>query len=158
MGSQRFRHDWLSLSLETLHVMSLLCTPLPNWSPGKDEERRACSQTLPESFVDSVSLVSRPDSPIVSFFFLIFIFTLFYFTILYWFCHTLAWICQGCTWVLSQLFHSPLSLSSRGSLVSLHFLPLECSHHLLRLLIFFPAILISACASSSPEFLIMYFA
>ena len=27
-------------------------------------------------------------------------------------------------WVLSQLFHSPLSLSSRGSLVLLHFLPL----------------------------------
>ena len=26
-------------------------------------------------------------------------------------------------WVLSQLFHSPLSLSSRGSLVLLHFLP-----------------------------------
>ena len=26
-------------------------------------------------------------------------------------------------WALSQLFHSPLSLSSRGSLVSLHFLP-----------------------------------
>ena len=26
-------------------------------------------------------------------------------------------------WVLSQLFHSPLSLSSRGSLVPLHFLP-----------------------------------
>ena len=31
--------------------------------------------------------------------FLIFIFTLFYFTILYWFCHTLAWIRHGCTWV-----------------------------------------------------------
>ena len=26
-------------------------------------------------------------------------------------------------WVLSQLFHSPLSLSSRGSLISFHFLP-----------------------------------
>ena len=26
-------------------------------------------------------------------------------------------------WMLSQLFHSPLSLSSRGSLVILHFLP-----------------------------------
>ena len=26
-------------------------------------------------------------------------------------------------WILSQLFHSPLSLSSRGSLVPLHFLP-----------------------------------
>ena len=28
-------------------------------------------------------------------------------------------------WVLSQLFHSPLSLSSRGSLVLLHFLPIR---------------------------------
>ena len=31
-------------------------------------------------------------------------------------------------WVLSQLFHSPLSPSSRGSLVPLHFLPLEWYH------------------------------
>ena len=31
-------------------------------------------------------------------------------------------------WVLSQLFHSPLSLSSRVSLVPLHFLPLEWYH------------------------------
>ena len=30
--------------------------------------------------------------------------------------------------VLSQLFHSPLSLSSRGSLVPLHFLPLGWCH------------------------------
>ena len=29
-------------------------------------------------------------------------------------------------WVLSQIFHSPLSLSSRGSLVPLHFLPEGC--------------------------------
>ena len=29
-------------------------------------------------------------------------------------------------WVLSQLVHSPLSPSTRGSLVPLHFLPLEC--------------------------------
>ena len=29
----------------------------------------------------------------------IFQFYLFYFTILYWFCHTLTWICQGCTCV-----------------------------------------------------------
>ena len=29
-------------------------------------------------------------------------------------------------WVLSQVFHSPLSSSSKGSLVTLHFLPLEC--------------------------------
>ena len=31
-------------------------------------------------------------------------------------------------WVLSQLFHSPLSSSSRGSLVPLHFLPLVWFH------------------------------
>ena len=30
--------------------------------------------------------------------------------------------------ILSQLFHSPFSLSSRGSLVTLHFLPLEWRH------------------------------
>ena len=34
-------------------------------------------------------------------------------------------------WALSQLFHSPLSLSSRGSLVPLHFLPyLRCHLHI----------------------------
>ena len=33
-----------------------------------------------------------------SFFFFSFIY-LFYFTILYWFCHTLTWICNGCTCV-----------------------------------------------------------
>ena len=31
-------------------------------------------------------------------------------------------------WVLSQLFHSPFSSSSRGSLVSLHFMPLKWYH------------------------------
>ena len=31
-------------------------------------------------------------------------------------------------WALSQLFHSPLSLSSRGSLVPLHFLPWGWGH------------------------------
>ena len=59
--------------------------------------------------------------------------------------------------VLSQLFHSPLSLSSRGSLVLLHFLPLRMeSSAYLRLLIFLLAILNPACASSSPAFLMMY--
>ena len=56
-------------------------------------------------------------------------------------------------WALSKVFHS-LSLSSRGSLVPLHFLPLEWCH--LRLLIFLPAILIPACASSIPAFHMMY--
>ena len=31
-------------------------------------------------------------------------------------------------WVINQLFHSPVSLSSRDSLVPLHFLPLKCYH------------------------------
>ena len=35
--------------------------------------------------------------------------------------------CFEC-WVLSQFFHSPFSLSSKGSLVSLHFLPVELYH------------------------------
>ena len=39
-------------------------------------------------------------------------------------CHDLFFEC----WVLSQLFHSPLSLSSRGSSVPLHFLPLGWCH------------------------------
>ena len=58
-------------------------------------------------------------------------------------------------WALNQLFHSPLSLSSRGSLVLLHFLPEVLSAYL-RLLIFLPAIFIPACASSSLAFLMMY--
>ena len=58
-------------------------------------------------------------------------------------------------WVLSQLFHSPLSLSARGSLV-ICFLPCVVSSAYLRLMIFLPAILIPACASSSPACCIMY--
>ena len=59
-------------------------------------------------------------------------------------------------WALSQLFHSPLSLSSRGPLVLLHSDIRVVSSAYLRLLIFLPAILIPACASSSPVFLMMY--
>ena len=47
-------------------------------------------------------------------------------------CHELmgpdAMILVFCMLSLSQLFHSPLSLSSRGCLVPLHFLPLEWYH------------------------------
>ena len=62
-------------------------------------------------------------------------------------------------WMLS--FKPFCSLSSftliRGSLVPLHFLPLECYHlHYLRLLIFLLAIFIPPCGSSSPAFHIMY--
>ena len=58
-------------------------------------------------------------------------------------------------WVLSQLFHSSLSLSSRGSLVLLSAIRVVSSAYL-RLLIFLLAILIPACALSSPAFLMMY--
>ena len=62
-------------------------------------------------------------------------------------------------WMLSfsQLFHSPLSPSSRNSLVPLHILPLEWYHLTIWGCWYFsPAILILACASSSPAFLMMY--
>ena len=60
-------------------------------------------------------------------------------------------------WVLSQFFYSPLSPSSGGFLVSLHFLPLKWwSSIYLTLLIFLLAILIPACVSSSPAFHMMY--
>ena len=59
-------------------------------------------------------------------------------------------------WVLSQLFHSPLSLSSRGSFSSSLLTISVVSSAYLKLLVFLPAILIPACASSSPAFLTMY--
>ena len=59
-------------------------------------------------------------------------------------------------WVLSHLLHSPLSPSSRGSLVPPHFLPLKWYHlHILRLL-FLLAVLIPACVSPTPAFHMMY--
>ena len=65
-------------------------------------------------------------------------------------------------WMLSfrPTFSLSSSLSSRGSLVLLHFLPLSgirvLSSAYLRLLRFLPAILIPACVSSSPAFLMMH--
>ena len=59
-----------------------------------------------------------------------------------------SWSSFSECWALSQLFHSPLSLSSRGFLV--------VSSAYLRLLIFLPAILIPAYASSSLAFHMMY--
>ena len=61
-------------------------------------------------------------------------------------------------WALSQLFHSPLSLSlsSRDSSSSSLSDRRVVSFAYLRLLIFLPAVLIPACASSSPAFLMMY--
>ena len=58
--------------------------------------------------------------------------------------------------VSSQLFHSPLSLLSRDSLVPLCFQPWVLSSAYLRLLIFLPAMLIPACDSSIPAFHMMY--
>ena len=52
-------------------------------------------------------------------------------------------------WVLSQLFHSPLTPSSLSAIRVV-------SSTYLRLLIFLPAIWIPACASSSPVFLMMH--
>ena len=47
-------------------------------------------------------------------------------------CHQVIWLDAMIfvfeCWVLSQLFHSTLSPSSRGSLVPLHFLPLKWYH------------------------------
>ena len=59
-------------------------------------------------------------------------------------------------WVLSQVFHSPLSLSSRNSSCSSRSAIRVVSSAYLRLSIFLPEILISACASSSLAFLMMY--
>ena len=57
-------------------------------------------------------------------------------------------------WMLSfsQLLHSPLSLSSRGSLVLLHFMQWVMSSAHLRLLIFLPAILILAVLLPAQHF------
>ena len=59
-------------------------------------------------------------------------------------------------WVLNQLFHSPLSPSSKGSLVFLHSAIRVVSSAYLRLLIFLLAILTPAFASSSRAFRMMY--
>ena len=58
-------------------------------------------------------------------------------------------------WVLSQLFHSPLSLSSRDSSSLLSAIRVVPSVYL-RLLIFLLEILILACASSSGSFHMRY--
>ena len=60
-------------------------------------------------------------------------------------------------WALSQLFHSPFSLSSRGFFSSSSLSAIRVvSPAYLKLLIFLPAILIPACASFSPAFHMMY--
>ena len=69
----------------------------------------------------------------------------------------MPWSSSSECWALRQLFHSPLStfikrLFSSSSLSDIRVV----SSAYLRLLIFLPAILIPACASFSPEFLMMY--
>ena len=59
-------------------------------------------------------------------------------------------------WVLSQLFYSHLSCSSRGSLVPLHFLPLEWYHLLTWGFDISPGNLILPCDSSTLAFCMMY--
>ena len=59
-------------------------------------------------------------------------------------------------WVLSQVFHSPVSLSSRDSSSSSLSVIKVLSSAYLRLLIFLPAILILGYDSSSPAFHMMY--
>ena len=59
-------------------------------------------------------------------------------------------------WVSSQLFHSPLSLTSRGSLVLLHFCHRGGVIYVSEVIDISHGILILACASSSPAFLMMY--
>ena len=59
-------------------------------------------------------------------------------------------------WALSQLFHSPFTFIKRLFSSSSFSALSVISSAYLRLLIFLPAILIPACASSSPAFLMMY--
>ena len=62
-------------------------------------------------------------------------------------------------WMLSFTSTFPLSsFTFKRLLVLLHFLPRMVSSEYLRLLIFLLAILIPVCASSSPAFLMIYFA
>ena len=59
-------------------------------------------------------------------------------------------------WVLSQLFHSPLSHSIRGSLVPLHFQHKNVVICMPEPMIFILAIFILACASSIQVFYVVY--
>ena len=81
------------------------------------------------------------------------------------------WICEGESglpvlflrhlraapqyWVLSHLFHSPFTFIKRLYISSLYSIRVVSSAYL-RLLIFLLAILIPACSSSSPAFLMKY--
>ena len=60
--------------------------------------------------------------------------------------------CHDLRWALSQLFHSPLSLSSRGFWVPLHFAIRAVSSAYVRLLIFLLAILIPGVLLTAQRF------
>ena len=69
-------------------------------------------------------------------------------------CDQMPWTSFFELWVLSQLFHSPLSPSSRGSLVLLCFLPFKVvSSAYLSFLIFHLSIFILASESSNQHFI-----
>ena len=72
----------------------------------------------------------------------------------------IQWYLSFESWVLSQLFHSPLSPSSRGSSVPLCFLPVEWGHlHIWGTVIcqiFLLALLIPTCDISNPGLCIIY--
>ena len=75
-------------------------------------------------------------------------------------CHEMMWVDAMILvfWILRfKPAFSPSSFTFiRGSLFPLHFLPWEWHHlHYLKLLMFLPPILIPACNSSSPAFLMM---
>jgi len=68
----------------------------------------------------------------------------------------MPWFSFSEFWALSQSFHSPFTFIKRLFSFSLLYAISVVSSEYLRLLIFLPAILIPACASSSPAFLMMY--
>ena len=59
-------------------------------------------------------------------------------------------------WISSQLFHSPLWPSSRGSLIPLHFLSSGWGHPHTEVIDISPGNFDSTCTSSSPVFCMMY--
>ena len=61
-------------------------------------------------------------------------------------------------WALSQIFHCSTSLSSRGLLVPLHFLPKDDVIYISEVIDISPGNLGYSCDSSSPAFLMMHFA
>ena len=76
------------------------------------------------------------------------------FAIKWW--NRMPWSSFSECWALSQLFHSPPSLSSRDFLVPLHFLPKGGVVCISEVIDISPCNLDSSCAYFSPAFLMMY--